>query len=42
MFFDEDVLGSIADIEGLLVLLNDLREHMRLGLGWDHVLPEDR
>ena len=42
MFFDEDVLGSIADIDGLLVLLNGLREHMRLGLGWDHVLPEDR
>ena len=32
-------VGCIADIDGLLVLLTDLREHMQRGLGWDHVLP---
>lgn len=40
MFYDEDSVGSIADIDGLLVLLNGLRERMRRGLGWDHTLPE--
>ena len=39
MFYDGDGIGGIADIDGLLVLLTDLREHMRRGLGWDHVLP---
>jgi hypothetical protein len=39
MFYDEDSMGGIADIDGLLVLLTDLREHMRCGLGWDQVLP---
>jgi hypothetical protein len=42
MFYDEDSVGSIADIDGLLVLLTGLRERMRRGLGWDHVLPEER
>jgi len=42
MFYDEDSVGSIADINGLLVLLTGLRERMRRGLGWDHVLPEER
>jgi hypothetical protein len=40
--FDEDGVGSIADIDGLLVLLTGLRERMRRGLGWDHVLPDER
>jgi len=40
MFYDEHSVGSIADIDGLLVLLTDLRERMRRGLGWDHALPE--
>jgi hypothetical protein len=40
MFYDEDSVGSIADIDGLLVLLTGLRERMRRGLGWDHALPE--
>lgn len=40
--FDEDSVGSIADIDGLLVLLTGLRERMQRGLGWDHVLPEER
>jgi hypothetical protein len=40
MFYDEDSVGSIADIDGLLVLLTGLRERMRRGLGWDRVLPE--
>ena len=42
MAYDEDSVGSIADIDGLLVLLTGLRERMRRGLGWDHVLPEER
>jgi len=40
MSYDEDSVGSIADIDGLLVLLTGLRERMRRGLGWDHALPE--
>jgi len=40
MFYDEVSVGSIADIDGLLVLLTGLRERMRRGLGWDHALPE--
>ena len=39
MFYDEGGIGSIADIDGLLVLLTGLRERMRRGLGWDQVLP---
>ena len=39
MFYDEGGVGSIADIDGLLVLLAGLRERMRRGLGWDQVLP---
>ena len=42
MFYGEDAIGSIADIDGLLILLGDLREHMRLGLGWERALPEKR
>jgi hypothetical protein len=42
MFYDEDSVGSIADIDGLIVLLTGLRERMRRGLGWDHVLQEER
>jgi hypothetical protein len=42
MFYGGDAIGSIADIDGLLVLLGDLREHMRLGLGWEQTLPDDR
>jgi hypothetical protein len=42
MFYDEDSVGSIADIDGLLVLLTGLRERMRRGLGWDYALPEER
>lgn len=42
MLYDEDSVGSIADIDGLLVLLTGLRERMRRGLGWDHILPEER
>ena len=38
MFYDEGSVGCIADIDGLLVLLTDLREHIRRGLGWDHAL----
>lgn len=30
MFYDADTVATIADIDGLLPLLNDLREHMRL------------
>jgi hypothetical protein len=41
MFYDEQGIGSIADIDGLLVLPTDLREHMRRGLGWDHALPDE-
>lgn len=42
MFCDEDSIGSIADIDALLVLLTGLRERMRRGLGWDHALPEQQ
>jgi hypothetical protein len=42
MFYDEDSVVGIADIDGLLVLLTGLRERMRRGLGWDHVLPDER
>lgn len=41
MLYDEGSVRSIADIDGLLVLLTDFREHMRLGLGWDHALPNE-
>jgi hypothetical protein len=34
MFYGEDAIGSIADIDGLLVLLNGLRTYApRSGLG---------
>ena len=42
MFYDEHSVGSIADIDGLLVLLTALRERIRRGLGWDYALPEKR
>ncbi len=42
MFYDEGSVGSVADIDGLLVLLTGLRERMRRGLGWDYALPEER
>ena len=42
MFYDENSVGMVADIDGLLVLLSGLRERIRPGLGWDHVLPEKR
>lgn len=42
MLYGEDAIGSIADLDGLLVLLSDLREHTRLGLGWERALPEKR
>jgi hypothetical protein len=38
MLYDENSVGCIADIDGLLVLLTGLRERMRRGLGWDHAL----
>ena len=41
MSYDEQTVGHVADIDGLLVLLNDLREHMRRGLGWDRYLPTE-
>ncbi len=41
MFYDEGSVVGVADIDGLLVLLNGLRERMRRGLGWDRVLPEE-
>ncbi len=41
MFYDEGSVKGIADIDGLLVLLNGLRERMRRGIGWDRVLPEE-
>lgn len=37
----EDSLKSIADIDGLLLRLNGLRERMRRGLGWEQVLPDE-
>jgi hypothetical protein len=42
MFYDQDSVGSIADINGLLVLLSSLRERILRGLGWDRALPEER
>lgn len=42
MFYGEDTIGSIADIDGLLVLLNGLRERMSRGLAWDRALPNER
>jgi hypothetical protein len=39
MSFSEDSVGSVADIDGLVVLLSGLRERMRRGLGWDMSLP---
>jgi len=42
MSYDEESVGSIADIDGLLVLLTGLRERMRRGLGWEYALPEER
>lgn len=41
-FYAEDSLRLIEDIDGLLVLLNNLREKMRRGLGWERVLPQER
>jgi hypothetical protein len=42
MFYDEGSVTGIADIDGLLVLLNGLRERMRRGLGWSRALPKER
>jgi hypothetical protein len=42
VFYAEDSLGGIADIDGVLVLLGGLRERMRRGLGWDRFLPDER
>jgi hypothetical protein len=42
MFYDRDSVGAVADIDGLIVLLTGLSERIRRGLGWDHVLPEER
>lgn len=39
--FPEALLPVIADIDGLVVLLNDLREKMRRGWGWERVLPPE-
>jgi hypothetical protein len=41
MFYDQDSVGSIADIDGLLVLLSSLRKRMLRGLSWDRALPEE-
>jgi hypothetical protein len=41
MIYNEGSVGHVADIDGLLVLLNDLREHMRRGLGWDRYIPDE-
>jgi len=42
MFYDKNSVGSIADIDGLLVLLSGLRERMRCGFGWSRALPEEK
>lgn len=42
MLYDEETVGHVADIDGLLVLLNGLRERMRRGLGWERFLPKER
>jgi hypothetical protein len=42
MFYDEETVGHVADIDGLLVLLSGLRERMRRGLGWERFLPEEK
>ena len=39
LLWAEDSLRFIEDIDGLLVLLNNLREKMRRGWGWERVLP---
>jgi hypothetical protein len=39
--FDEESITGVADIDGLLVLLQGLRRRMVLGLGWDRILPEE-
>lgn len=39
--FDAGAVVSVADIDGLMVLLGGLAKRMKLGLGWDHVLPAE-
>ena len=41
-FCPEEMLPLIADIDGLLVLLNDFRERLRRGWGMGRVLPQER
>jgi hypothetical protein len=41
LLFPEVLLPLIADIDGLVVLLNQLREKMRRGWGWERVLPPE-
>jgi hypothetical protein len=40
--FSSDAVGGLADIDGLLVLIGGLAKRMKLGIGWDRILPDDQ
>jgi hypothetical protein len=37
----KDSIGGIADIDGLMVLIQGLARRMKLGIGWDRVIPDE-
>ena len=39
--FSSEAIRSIADIDGLVVLVGGLARRMKLGLGWDRILPDE-
>ena|SRR5579859_4806257 len=40
-FCPEEMLSLIADVDGLIRSMSNLREHIRAGLGWERVLPPE-
>jgi len=38
--FSADSVVGVADIDGLMVLISGLAKRMKLGIGWDRVLPD--
>ena len=39
--FSKESIGDVADIDGVLVLLQGLAKRIKLGMGWDRILPDD-
>jgi hypothetical protein len=40
LMYDTGCVLSVCDLDGLIVSLNDFREHMRRGVSWERVLPD--